>query len=113
MNIKALKIRKIAPVVLPFIILVVLLTGLSLTKIRKILINEAYSKLITSRDIKKQQIEEFFNKKIIDIEILAQSNSIKNLVRSLDNSNGYLDNKNIGEYEQFLETYIKRYIKLV
>jgi signal transduction histidine kinase len=109
LNIKALKIRKIAPVVLPFIILVVLLTGLSLTKIRKILINEAYSKLITSRDIKKQQIEEFFNKKIIDIEILAQSNSIKNLVRSLDNSNGYLDNKNIGEYEQFLETYIKRY----
>jgi signal transduction histidine kinase len=109
LNIKALKIRKIAPVVVPFIILTVLITGLSITKIQKILIDQAYSKLTTSRDIKKQQIEEFFNRKIIDIEILAQSNCIKNLVISLDNPDKYLNDKNIEEYERFLKDYIKKY----
>ena len=109
MNIKALKVRKIAPVVVPFIILVTLLTGLSVTKIQRILTDQAYSKLTTSRDIKKQQIEDFFNRKIIDIEILAKSNCIKNLIRSLDNPDRFLSDKSTSEYEEFLKNYIKRY----
>jgi len=105
LNIHKLKIRKVAPVVVPFIIFMMLLTGLSLGKVKKILIEQAYSKLTTSRDMKKQQIEEFFSRTVVDIEILAKSQCIKSLVNSFDSSNRYLSY----QQEEFLQNYTKRY----
>ena len=78
-------------------------------KIQKILTDQAYSKLTTSRDIKKQQIEEFFSRKVTDIEILSKSDCVKNLIRNLDNPNRYLSSENIKQYEKFLQTYIESY----
>ena len=109
MNIHKLKIRKVAPVVVPFIILVMLLTGLSYLKITKILTDQAYSKLTTSREMKKQQIEEFFDRKIKDIEILSKSNCIKTLVKNLDNPDQYLNNHKTTQYREFLKEYIAKY----
>ncbi len=109
MNIHKLKIRKVAPVVVPFIILMLLLTGLSLTKIKKVLTDQAYSKLITSRGMKKQHIEEFFDRRIKDIEILAKSNCVKTLVNSLSNPDKYLHSKNVIQSEEYLKEYIKKY----
>jgi signal transduction histidine kinase len=109
LNIHKIKIRKVAPVVVPFIILVMLLTALSYLKITKILTDQAYSKLTTSRDMKKQQIEEFFDRKIKDIEILSKSYCIKTLVNNLDNPDQYLNNHQTTQYREYLKEYITKY----
>ena len=44
---------------------------------------QSYAKLTASRDIKKHQIEDFFNKCVKDIEILAHSDNLQNLTWDL------------------------------
>jgi signal transduction histidine kinase len=109
LNIHKLKVRKVAPVVVPIIVVMTLFTGLSLNKIQDVLTAQAYSKLTTSRDMKKQLIEDSFKRMQTDIEILSSSYSIKGLVNNLELGNEYLMVQSIKQHEEFLRNYTKKY----
>jgi signal transduction histidine kinase len=86
-----------------------LMTGLSLKRVQNVLIEQSYSKLTTSRDMKKQQIEDSFDRIITNIEILAKSSCIKGLINNLDNQDKNLSISSIHQYKEFIKNYTKEY----
>jgi methyl-accepting chemotaxis protein len=61
------------------ILLAFITTYLSSSKSKEVLIENSYKNLTTMRDIKKNQIEEFFNKALRDIEVLSLSKNLQDL----------------------------------
>jgi len=108
-HIHKIKIRTVVSVVVPIIIIMTALTTLSYNSIKTVLINEAYSKLTTSRDIKKMQIEKFFSEVARDIEVIAKSKCIKSLVKILNSPNSVMMDYNAKDYRDFLLDYSKKY----
>ena len=91
--------------ILIIITVVGIISYLSLEKIQNILIDKSFSSLTTSRDIKKQQVKDFFSRKIIDIEAVARSSDIALLINKLKSSN----NDFIFNNEAFLADYTKKH----
>lgn len=83
MNISSIKFQNIALSLLSLILLASITTYLATSKSRNILIQDSYSQLTTVRDIKKNQIENFFKECIRDIEVLAKSNNLQNITWDL------------------------------
>jgi len=103
------KIRITVFVVLLIIIIVTTFSYLSLDKIQKILIDKSFSSLITSRDIKKQQVKDFFARKIIDIEAVARSSDIALLINELESINVSVRDGFAFNNQAFLSDYTKKH----
>lgn len=122
MTLQAKKIHIGIPIVLILIIslLVALLSHVSINKTKNLLVFKSYSKLTTSRDIKKQQVINFFSERISNIKVLAKSSDITILINTLNN---YLQvnskeqrsvkkcsiKKIVSPHENFLLNYSKEY----
>ncbi|MCH9812691.1 MAG: methyl-accepting chemotaxis protein [Epsilonproteobacteria bacterium] len=82
-----------------------------------------YERLTTSRDIKKHQLETFFQSRINDIEILSRSDNLKRIVEDLESIQDILEVGNTEAYrvsdplvvektkvhEAFFQSYIEDY----
>lgn len=92
----------------------------AITKSSEALTNQAYSQLTSLRDIKKTQIQNFFQQRIRDIEVLARSEDIHNLTADLqlayqqgfDESGSFpVTSSNIKTKTDLHEIYFQSYIK--
>ncbi|WP_373036361.1 methyl-accepting chemotaxis protein [Sulfurimonas sp.] len=79
MNKLSIKSQVILLTTLSLILLALITTYLSSSKSKEALIQNSYKNLTTVRDIKKSQIEEFFNKAVRDIEVLSMSKNLQDL----------------------------------
>jgi len=105
------------------IILGLILAGVSAYKTEQALIKQSYSKLITVRNNKKNQIDTFFNKAISDIKVLSTSEDLQSFTKELLSVNSMLDLKEdalfptdeflvqdaIEGREKFFQNYAKEY----
>lgn len=105
MRIQTKKIRVTLFLVLLIVVVVTVFSYLSLDKIQNVLVEKSFSNLITSRDIKKQQVKDFFSRKIMDIEAIAISSDIALLMEELNSSRKDFTFNN----QSFLAHYTKRY----
>ncbi|CAA6805390.1 MAG: Putative two-component sensor histidine kinase [uncultured Sulfurovum sp.] len=100
-------------IVILTILLIITVVGtfsyISLEKIQNILIDKSFSSLTTSRDIKKQQVKDFFARKIIDIEAVARSLDIASLINNLNDLDDDLDNDFVFNNQEFLANYTKKH----
>lgn len=71
---------------------------ISLTKMYDSMTKNSYSTLVNVRDVKKHFLQNFFNDRIIDIRVLANSVSVRDLT---DNLNGVYDELDIEDTEKF------------
>jgi signal transduction histidine kinase len=81
-------------IVLIVVTVVSVFAYISIYKITELLIEKTYANLTISRDIKKQQIKDFFAERVSNIEVLAKSSDINILINAL---NSYLDNRHIAK----------------
>ncbi|MDD2652658.1 MAG: methyl-accepting chemotaxis protein [Sulfurimonas sp.] len=79
----SIKIQILLLVCISLFILALITSYISGSKSKEALMAQSYAKLTASRDIKKHQIEDFFNKCVKDIEILAHSDNLQNLTWDL------------------------------
>lgn len=79
----SIKIQILLLVCVSLFLLALITSSLSSSKSKEALMAQSYAKLTASRDIKKHQIEDFFNKCVKDIEILAHSDNLQNLTWDL------------------------------
>ena len=105
------------------ILLSSILTFTSVSKSKNALINTSYERLKSARDSKSQQITNFFAQRIIDIEVLAKSEQLINLMDSLAEFEEEVDidinapypvsnplvKSATDPYEIFFEQYVKGY----
>jgi len=81
-------IRKRIKIALPifFIIIsaVIILSFISINQIKELLIEKEYDKLKITRDIKKEQIKNYFQKRISEIDIISKSSDVINLTTILE-----------------------------
>ncbi len=119
----SLKIQVILLVVLSLITLSLVTSAISTSKSKDALMNKSYANLTTMRDMKKNQISNFFEERIGDIKVLAEVQNLKTLVKDL---NG-LDNRMVVDgkkpfpiehplvkevtapHEKFFQNYVKVY----
>ena len=95
-------------VILAIVLIVTVVTAfsyVSLEKVQKILIDKSFSNLTTSRDIKKQQVKDFFAQKTIDIEAVSRSSDIALLLSDLNSSKTDIEFNN----KYFLANYTKKH----
>jgi len=105
LRIRTKKFRIAVPIMLLVIAVVTVFSYLSLDKIQKIFVEKSYSNLMTSRDIKKEQIKEFFSNKVIEIETLAKSSDIELLISELNSS---IPTSNFN-HKEYLSYYAKKH----
>ena len=83
MNKMSLKLQILLVTSLSLIILAFITTYISSTKSKDTLMEKSYSQLTTMRDMKKNYIEGFFAERIGDINVLAKSQDVKNILNTL------------------------------
>ncbi len=110
-------------IVVSLSLLTIILAGFSVTKAKEGLINQSYSMLTAARDSKSNQIQKFFDERIGDIKVLANSSDVKKLYHSLEqtfstvglNSGSSYDVSSsevqnaTKPFENFFQNYIKEY----
>ncbi|MFT7002867.1 MAG: methyl-accepting chemotaxis protein [Sulfurimonas sp.] len=79
MNKLSIKFQVILLTTLSLILLATITTYISSSKSKDALIQNSYKNLTTVRDIKKNQIENFFKSAIRDIDVLSVSNNLQNI----------------------------------
>jgi methyl-accepting chemotaxis protein len=79
----SIKIQVISLTILSLMLLGFITTTISVTKTKNALISESYSQLTTIRDMKKSQIQSFFDERVGDINVLARSKNVKELIHDL------------------------------
>jgi len=72
------------PIIFIIIASVSILSIISINKTKKLLIEKEYHKLRITRDIKKEQIKNYFRERISDIDIISKSTDITSLVTILE-----------------------------
>jgi len=72
------------PIIFIIVTSVSILSFISINKTKKLLIEKEYDKLRITRDIKKEQIKNYFQERISDIDIISKSTDIIDLVRILE-----------------------------
>jgi signal transduction histidine kinase len=91
-------------IIIIIFILIVPFSYFSFNKIQNFIIEKNYSNLMTSREIKKHQIQDFFSQKVSDIEVLAHSSDIKNLFKAIMLKNNLQD-----KHKRYIKKYIQKY----
>jgi methyl-accepting chemotaxis protein len=79
----SIKIQVIALTVISLMVLAFITTIVAVTESKSALQNESYEGLTTVRDMKKNQIQSFFNERMGDITVLARAADTKELVHDL------------------------------
>ncbi len=119
----SIKTQVILLVLSSLTILALITTFISVSDSKSTLIQKSYDQLTMSREIKKHSIVNFFNRKIKDIQLLSESDEIKNLIIDLDFANEMLDivadepypfedasiQRAIKPHEKYFHRYIKTY----
>ena len=107
-------------IVLIVVIIVSTFAYISIHKITELLIKKNYASLIISRDIKKQQIKDFFSERVGNIDVLAKSSDINVLINALNDylNSTPLSKKNLSNsvmksivspHQTFLNNFRKQY----
>lgn len=108
---------------LSLVLLAIITTTVSSTKSKSALMDNSYATLTTVRDMKKNQIQSFFNERIGDIKVLAAAENIETLVKDLNGLDNQMtidgdkpfpvDNPLVkqvtAKHEKFFQGYVKEY----
>jgi methyl-accepting chemotaxis protein len=79
----SIKIQVILLMVVSLVLLALISTYISSSKSKEALLNANESRLSMGRDLKKNQIQNFFSERIGDIEVLARSQNLEELTKDL------------------------------
>ena len=123
MNKLSLNIQVVLLVIFSLGLLATIITYTSISKSSEALISNAYDRLTSLREIKKNQIQHFFEYRISDIEVLSRSEDLLELADSLRKThkvlrvkadqpypvNHELAQQAIKKHEAFFQGYIKDY----
>ncbi|WP_373002925.1 methyl-accepting chemotaxis protein [Sulfurimonas sp.] len=123
MNKLSIKFQVILLTTVSLILLASITTFLSSSKSKEVLMQNSYKNLTTLRDIKKNQIEEFFAKSVRDIDVLAMSKNLQDISWDLltvlndlevaDDAPFPVNNPSAKEerlpHEPFFQKYLKEY----
>ena len=118
-----IKVKVIILITVSLSFLTIVLTSLSISELTKSLVAQNYSMLTSARDSKMNQITGFFEQNIVDINVLAKSKDIKELVSDLKSLYTVLNFEETGEFpineqlvkektkshEKFFSNYMKEY----
>lgn len=117
----SIKLQVILLVFTSLILLAVITTSISVNDSKSSLMEKSYNQLTMVRDIKKSRIENYFDNRIKDIQLLAGSEEIKNMVNEIIFMNDMLEVEDEGTYPvddpaivkavKPYENYFKNYIK--
>jgi len=123
MNNMSLKLQIILLSVVSLVVLALVTTYLSVSKSKDALMSTSYSQLTTVRDMKKNQIQNFFSERIGDINVLASAHDTQDIISDLKSIHVELevgatdkfptqeiDVKNATKkHEAFFQKYMKEY----
>jgi len=79
----SIKTQVLGLVIISLIILSTILTFASISESKNALMKKSYDSLTSSRDSKSNQIQNFFKERIGDIDVIAKSKDVKELVEDL------------------------------
>ncbi len=119
----SIKIQVISLVAISLIILSIILTVTAITESKNALMKKSYDNLTSKRDLKASQIQNFFAQRVGDINVMAKSQDVKNLVRDLIYVHSALDVQSNSKYpvsdpltqektlehEEYFQGYVKEY----
>ncbi len=119
----SIKVKLISLIIISLSLLTIVLTVFSVKEIKNSLIAQNYAVLTSNREGKTNQIKEFFNEKIADINVLSNSSNIKELIYDLNNAYELVDIEEQGKFpvnefvvkdatkahEAFFHMYMKEY----
>ena len=118
-----IKVKVISLIIVSLSLLTVILTVFSVSKVKESLLAQNYSVLTSTRDGKTNQIKNFFAERIGDINVLAKSSNVKEMIYDLDNAYELVDIEEQGDFpvnemvikeatkahEDFFQTYMNEY----
>jgi len=119
----SIRTQILALVIISLITLTVILTLTSVSESKDALIKKSYDGLTSARDSKSEQIQNFFSERIGDINVIAKSKDVKDLVEDLiyvheelqvkghENYpvNNPLAKEKTQPHEEFFQSYAKEY----
>ena len=119
----SIKVKLISLIIISLSLLTIVLTVFSVKEIKDTLLAQEYSMLTSNRTGKTNQIKEFFNKRIGDINVLSKSSNVEELVYDLDNAYELFDIEEQGKFpvnefvvkdaskahETFFQMFLKEY----
>ena len=123
MNNVSIKTQVLGLVIISLVILSTILTFISINESKAALMKKSYDSLTSARDSKSNQIQNFFKERIGDINVIAESENIKNIVEDLIYAHEKLEVKATDSYpvetllvkektlphEDFFQRYVKEY----
>ena len=118
-----IKSKIVSITMLGLVLLAGILGSISVTTAKDALMKKSYDGLTSARDSKAQQISNFFGERIGDINVLAESNNVKELIKDLvfvhnelkvQATNTYpvthqMTKEKISPHEPFFQKYAKEY----
>ena len=119
----SIKIQVLSLLIISLIILATVLTFVSISESKEALMKKSYDGLTSARDSKAQQISNFFAERIGDINVIAESKNVQDLVDDLIHVhnelqvqgnadypvNDPLAKEKIAQHEKFFQKYAKEY----
>ena len=119
----SIKLQVIFLVAISLAILAIATTFISVSQSKSALMSNSYDNLTTVRDMKKNQIQNFFGERVGDINVLARSNNVHMLINDLNDVEYELEVKATDSYpvndplakekkephEAFFQGYMKDY----
>jgi len=123
MNKLSIKMRIILLTAISLILLGAISTSVATTKSKDSLMEDSYAQLTTLRDMKKNQIQTFFNERVGDIKVLSRAEDTRQLIADLIHSfdklevgdkeafpvNNQLVKNETEKHEEFFQSYMKDY----
>lgn len=117
----SIRLQVILLVASSLVILAFIIGLISTNKSADALLKNSYENLTTVRDMKKDQIQSFFNRSLVDIDLLAHSQNVKELLTDLIDVHNTLevkkgeaypvDNQMVIDKKQKHEDYFHSYMK--
>ncbi len=119
----SIKMQVILLVLLSLITLAIVTSLISTSKSKDALMKNSYANLTTMRDVKKNQISNFFKERIGDIKVLAEVQNLETLIKELNALDGKiaidatkpfpvghpLVKELTAPHEKFFQNYVKEY----
>jgi len=119
----SIKIQVLLLVIISLIIMSTILTYESIESSKDALMKKSYDGLSSTRDSKTQQIQNFFEERIADINVLAHSENVEGLVKDLNEIDDLISVDPKGEYpvanplvkkvtdlhEEYFQKYLQEY----
>jgi methyl-accepting chemotaxis protein len=94
----SIKAKNLGLLFVSMLLMVVVTTYIVSTESKKVMLDEHYASLVSARDSKTNQIENFFKERLDDIEVLAKNENVHNLTLDLINAYEELNISPTGRY---------------